>query len=72
MDAISNVGVWMDKIYMGERRWREGWNRGDISETQWGGHRQGWVAWYHVEDTMVVSVDLIEEFSEAYFWDISI
>lgn len=20
MDAVSNVGVWMDKIYMGERR----------------------------------------------------
>lgn len=31
MDAVSNVGVWMDKIYMGEKR------RGEEEE------EEGWV-----------------------------
>ena len=35
MDVVSNVGVWIDKIYMGEGRWGGG-----------GGGGGGW-RWYH-------------------------
>lgn len=55
MDAVSNVGVWVDKIYMGEKRRREGeevgggrwyhWNTAGVIERGMGGmisyRRQG-------------------------------
>lgn len=55
MDAVSNVGVWVDKIYMGEKRRREGeevgggwwyhWNTAGVTERGMGGmisyRRQG-------------------------------
>lgn len=37
------------------RKWEEG---GDIIETQRGSQREGWVAWYHIEDKVGVSVFL--------------
>lgn len=44
MDAVSNVGVWVDKIYMGEKRRGGSGRRAVISLKHSGGHRErdGW------------------------------
>lgn len=47
MDVVSNVEVWMDKIYMREvTGGRAGCGGCDISETQWG--VTDWDGWHDI------------------------